>query len=96
MSIFLLFQSCISRLDVCFDISGECMSQKNPPGPPRGPTDGFVRLPHILQRIPISKSLWWEWVASGYAPAAVKLSPKVTAWVASDIDEFIYRLSQNE
>jgi predicted DNA-binding transcriptional regulator AlpA len=50
---------------------------------------GFLRLPQILKLIPIGRSTWWAWVASGKAPAAVKLGSKTTAWRANDIRDFI-------
>jgi len=39
---------------------------------PMFPEKGFLRLPQVLQLIPISKASWWRWVASGKAPKAVK------------------------
>lgn len=53
---------------------------------------GFVRLPYILQTIPVGRSTWWAWVKSGKAPKPVKLSDRVTAWKAQDIHEFVQRL----
>lgn len=38
--------------------------------------------------LPISRSTWWEWVASGRAPKPVKLSPRVTAWRTVDVLAF--------
>lgn len=44
---------------------------------PKGvlPETGFVRLPLILHILPISKSTWWNGVASGRFPKPVKLGP---------------------
>lgn len=53
------------------------------------PDTGFVRLPAILARYPISKSSWWAMVRDGRAPASIKLSPMVTAWKASEIRAFL-------
>jgi len=53
------------------------------------PETGFVRLPQVLQFIPISKSAWWSGVASGRYPAAVKLSERTTCWRVEDIRALI-------
>lgn len=59
------------------------------------PETGFLRLkqivgdpkanPPILGIIPVSKSTWWNGVASGRYPKGVKISPRCTAWRAADI-----------
>lgn len=53
------------------------------------PSAGFVRLPQILSVIPISRSTWWAWVASGKAPKGIKLGPRVTVWRVEDINSLI-------
>lgn len=53
------------------------------------PETGFIRLPQVLQLIPISKSSWWAGVASGRYPAAVKLSERTTCWRVEDIRALI-------
>jgi len=53
------------------------------------PETGFIRLPQVLQLIPISKSSWWAGVASGRYPAAVKLSERTTCWRVQDIRKLI-------
>ena len=55
------------------------------------PETGFVRLPHILRVIPVSKSTWWSGVREGRYPASVKLAPRVTAWRVEDIRALIER-----
>jgi len=52
---------------------------------------GFLRLPDVLRLIPVSRSTWWAGVRTGRYPASVKLGPRITAWRAEDIDEFIRR-----
>jgi predicted DNA-binding transcriptional regulator AlpA len=51
--------------------------------------DGFLRLPQVLERIPVSRSGWWKGVKEGRFPQPVKLSPRVTVWRASDVQAFI-------
>ena len=53
------------------------------------PETGFIRLPAVLQHIPISKSTWWAGVKSGRYPKPVKLGERITAWRAEDIRALI-------
>ncbi len=56
--------------------------------------DYFLRLPDVLKIIPVSRASWWAGVASGRYPQAVKLSPRCTAWRASDIKKLIEELAK--
>ena len=58
------------------------------------PQTGFVRLPQILEVIPVGRTCWWEGVKSGRFPKSVKLSPNCTAWKAEDIHALIKQLGQ--
>jgi prophage regulatory protein len=51
----------------------------------------LLRLPQVLEIIPISKSTWWAGVASGKYPQPIKLGPKITCWRLSDLK----KLSEN-
>lgn len=53
---------------------------------------GFLRLRDVLKIVPISRSAWWDGCKRGYYPAPVKLSPRTTAWVRSDILDLAQRL----
>jgi prophage regulatory protein len=57
-------------------------------------TSGFLRIHHVLEKIPVGRSTWWKWVADGKAPKPIKLSPRTTAWKAQDISEFITQLEE--
>ena len=48
-------------------------------------TDALLRLPQVLELIPVSRSHWWAGVKSGKYPAGVKLSRRITCWRRSDI-----------
>ena len=54
----------------------------------------FARLAEITSsknkagRYPVSPATWWRWVASGYAPAAVRLGPNTTAWSLTSLEAF--------
>ena len=58
------------------------------------PETGFLRLPQVLEVIPVGKTIWWEGVKSGRYPKSVKLSPRCTAWRAEDIRELVKRISE--
>lgn len=53
------------------------------------PSTGFLRLPQVLQFIPVSKSTWWDGVKSGRFPKPIQLSERITAWRAEDIHKLI-------
>lgn len=54
---------------------------------------GFLRLPQVLDLIPVSKASWWAGVSKGIYPESVKLAPRTTAWKAQDIYDLIDRLN---
>jgi len=56
------------------------------------PTTGFLRLPQVLNIVPISKSAWWEGCKTGRFPKPVKLGPRTTAWKAEDIASLVKQL----
>ena len=60
------------------------------------PVIGFLRLPQILEIIPVSKSAWWQGCKDGRFPKPVKLGPKTTAWRAEDIAALIERIGSSK
>ncbi|AVP96446.1 transcriptional regulator [Ahniella affigens] len=58
------------------------------------PETGFVRLPTVLQVIPVSRSHWWAGVRDGRFPKGVKLSDRCTAWKVEDIRALIGRIAR--
>ena len=56
--------------------------------------DRLLRLPQVLEIIPVSKSAWWDGVARGRYPRGVKLGPRTRAWRLSDIEGLIQRLAR--
>lgn len=56
------------------------------------PGEKLLRLPQVLERLPISSAAWWRGVKDGRYPQAVKLAPRVTVWRQSDIDQLIRSL----
>ena len=57
---------------------------------------GLLRLPQVLELVPVSKSTWWAGVASGRFPKSVKIGPRTTAWRAEDIYQLLEDLSAGE
>lgn len=54
---------------------------------------GFLRLPQVLEIIPVSRSSFWAGVRSGRYPSACKLGPRTTAWRKKDIIDLAEKLS---
>ncbi len=53
---------------------------------------GFLRLPQVLQLIPVSKSTWWSGINQGIYPAGIKISRNITAWYSKDILSLVEQL----
>ena len=58
------------------------------------PSTGFLRLPQIMELVPISKSAWWEGCRTGRYPKPVKIGPRTTVWRAEVIKAFIESAGQ--
>ena len=56
--------------------------------------DFFLRLPQVLELIPISKSAWWQGCKEGRFPKPIKLGPRTSAWRSSDSAALVEQLSQ--
>lgn len=52
----------------------------------------YLRLPQVLERLPIAASTWWHWVQTGRAPKGIKLSARVTIWKASEITALVRQM----
>ena len=57
------------------------------------PDNALMRLPQILELIPISRSAWWAGCKSGKYPKPVKLGPRRTAWRAEDIAALLEQIT---
>ena len=53
----------------------------------------LLRLPQVLNLIPVSRSAWWAGCKSGRYPKPIKLGPRTTAWRAEDIKALLRKLS---
>lgn len=45
----------------------------------------FLRLPQVLEVIPVSKATWYNGVKAGTYPAPVNIGPHTVAWRSDDI-----------
>jgi predicted DNA-binding transcriptional regulator AlpA len=57
-------------------------------------TKGFLRLPQVLDLVPVSKSTWWAGCKTGRFPKSVKLGPRTTAWRTEDIAALLEKLGK--
>lgn len=39
----------------------------------------YIRLPEVLELIPIGRTTWYKWISCGIAPQSTKLSIRVAA-----------------
>lgn len=53
----------------------------------------LLRLPQVLNLIPVSRSAWWAGCKNGRYPKPVKIGPRTTAWRAEDIKVLLRKLS---
>jgi prophage regulatory protein len=58
--------------------------KQNPPKSGR-----LLRLPQVLEQIPVAKSTWWAGVKSGRFPKSIKIGPRTTVWHEEDIQALI-------
>jgi prophage regulatory protein len=57
---------------------------------------GFLRLPSVLELIPVSKSTFWAGCRTGRFPKPIKISPRITVWSKKSIIELAEKLSQGQ
>ena len=56
------------------------------------PTTGYLRQSQLVGPIlPIGATTLWRWVKEGKFPQPIKLSPRVTAWRAEDVRDWMAR-----
>ena len=52
----------------------------------------LVRITTVMQMFSIKKSTVWHWSKTGKLPQPIKLSPRVTVWRMSDLQDFMVTL----
>lgn len=58
-------------------------------------TTGFMRLPQVLEVIPVSKSTWWAGIKTGRFPKPYRLSPGITVWRREDVMNILHSAKQD-
>jgi prophage regulatory protein len=48
----------------------------------------LIRLPELLQRVPLSRSTIYLMASKGEFPAPVKIGPRAVAWSEASVDEW--------
>ena len=56
------------------------------------PTEIFLNVSQVVERLPMGRSTWLEGVKAGKYPAPVRLSPQRPVWKQSAIDSLIASL----
>jgi prophage regulatory protein len=54
----------------------------------------LLRLPQVLNIIPVGRSTWWKGVATGRFPKPIRLGPRSVAWKAVEILTLVERLAR--
>ncbi len=50
------------------------------------PATGYIRLPDVLERIPVSKSTLYKWIAEGKFPKPTKkFGDRIAVWDVQEI-----------
>lgn len=52
----------------------------------------LIRIKEVMYKTGIARSTVWHMVKKGTFPKPRKLSPRVTVWIESEIDEFIKKV----
>jgi len=55
-----------------------------------------LRVNQVIQILPLGKSTWWAGVKSGRFPQPIKLGPRTTVWMESDIKAVLERAKKGE
>jgi prophage regulatory protein len=58
------------------------------------PPARLLRLPSVLDRVPHSKTELYRRIKQGTFPRAVRLGVNSVAWLESDVDTYIQKLTQ--
>ena len=54
-----------------------------------GSSDRFLRQPEVLQRIGVSWVTILRWEKQGLFPRRRKIGPRLVAWLASEVDQWV-------
>lgn len=60
------------------------------------PSEGFVRLPVVLQTLGICKASFYNGIQDGKFPNPIKIGPRTSVWRVEDIRAVIARFAHDE
>jgi prophage regulatory protein len=66
-----------------------CMANANRVSPSTAAGDRLIRLPEVSARVGLARSSIYELIAVGKFPRQIRLTPRTSAWSASEIAEWI-------
>ncbi|MDC1329791.1 AlpA family transcriptional regulator [Pseudomonadales bacterium] len=49
----------------------------------------FIRLPEVRQKVGMSKSFVYDLISQDKFPKPVKVSPRISCWVAAEVDQWV-------
>ena len=49
----------------------------------------FIRLPAVLQKVGMSKSFVYDLISQDKFPKPVKVSSRISCWVAAEVDQWV-------
>lgn len=55
----------------------------------------LIRLPRVMEKTALKRSTIWWMISNNRFPKQIKLSPRVSVWKESDIDEWIEQQINN-
>ncbi len=53
----------------------------------------LLRLPQVLEIVPVSRATIWSWVKDGKFPAPFKLGTRTSVWRSDEIEAYIDRVT---
>ena len=56
----------------------------------------YIRLPPVLEIIPVSKSTWWAGIKSGRFPQPIRLGRGITMWRKEDIEAYVESMAAQQ
>lgn len=55
----------------------------------------LIRLPEVLRRLGVGRTLLYQLVSEGRLPRPVKITPRLSAWLEADVEAFIQRIAES-
>ena len=56
--------------------------------------ENFIRIKEVMEKTGVARSTIWLWVKEEKFPKPIKISPRVTVWKSSDIQQWQEELVQ--